>query len=124
MSPKPKEMSLTIEEIEHIITISRKNDVSKLVFRELEVQFHRPVEQLDEVSQKSSPVGFANSQSPSAGAISDELKRIEQQNLEDAEFKLRDDQIDQMLIEDPAKAEEMLLNGDFEDESDDDGDAE
>lgn len=47
-----------------------------------------------------------------------DLDRIADDSLEDDEIRYRRDQIDQMMIENPSKAEELLASGELVDDDD------
>lgn len=94
---------LNREDICSIIEVCSQNKVSELKFGDLHLSFVFHVEQ------------SARPQASFEAVISeDELKNEEKNYLAERELEVKRDEIDQMLIEDPAKFEELLEQGEFD----------
>ena len=105
MAPKVSKavkMVLNSDDVCSIIETSAKNGVSELQFGELLLKFgatHIP----------------AQSQAPHEEEISEgKLKEEEVKYLAQREQELKNDEMDQMLIENPSRFEELLEQGEFD----------
>ncbi len=108
-----KKALLSAEEICLIIEASGKAQVTTLSYGDLQIEFGRKTEvQQNLIAPSLTPqeIGVAQDVVPAP--------RTQAQTLAHEELKLRMDQISQMAVEDPARLEEMILNGELdEDES-------
>lgn len=96
------------------------HNVAKLKFGDLEIEFDKQIE-----PQASPLPGLVSAPLTPDTAMSDqEHKKQTQQSLEDDEVTLREEQLALAFIENPSRAEELLLEGELvdDDESGDDGD--
>lgn len=104
--------SLTVAEACLIISLSAKEGVSVLKFRGLQVEFGTLSK--DRPEPPSSPSPWKPGVIPSAAM---EVPPHEEQAKEAAELdelRLREEQIEELLLTDPFKAEELIRDGDLE----------
>ena len=139
MRAMARRSSLTASDVCTIIEQSAKAGLAELSFDGLQISFVRTYEQRQIIHGKvgglepPSPEALAQMQQASLhpspyNNLSDEhhIQRTKEQ-IEEDEIRLREDQLAQMLIEDPQKFEELLAQGeldagiDVNDDGSDDG---
>lgn len=99
------EKQLSVEEICSIIEACRNAGVTSMKCGPLELSFGK---------QTESP-----SEKPAVTEITDDQhEKSNEDALVQEELRTRQDQIDQMLIENPSLAEELVAQGDLEDDDD------
>lgn len=96
-----EEKALTVEQIQAIMEQCSKFNVLKLKFGTLNIEFDRPTNP-NRLDQKIDPVP------------PETLKKSEEDAILRDEVALRDEQIKEMHITDPLRAEELLLDGKIE----------
>lgn len=109
-----------------IIKACDEHKVSTLKFGDLEISFgpkaeNQPIQ--GEVKSPPAPV-LTYYQKPEAEISEAQHKLNNEEGLRQAELELREQQIEELLITDPRRAEELLENGDLEDADDESGDDE
>lgn len=104
-----------------IIASCGEHKVAKLQFGDLYIEMGLKAKILDEVGPKNAEAfpQNANPQSNSDNEISEELKKINDDAFIQEELRTKQDQLDQLLIENPALAEKMIADGDFDEELED-----
>lgn len=115
-----KENPLSSQEVDAIIRSCRENGVTSLKVRDLEITFSQPVK----VSEDKKPTPEVSVPVPEMTDA--EIKIKNREALEHDEVSLKEDRIANLLITDPLKYEQMLLDGELEDDDgpgDDIGDA-
>lgn len=108
---------LSSQDVSEIIITSAKCGVSRLKFGNLEIEFGKQTNS-PETPQGS---GHVDTTSTPDKAISDQTH--EQNSLDSLvkdELQTRADQLEQMQIEDPLRAEQMLLDEELEDDDESD----
>jgi hypothetical protein len=102
LTASPKDFPLNSHDIVAIIKDCIPMGVTKLKFGsfQLDIEFGRPAN--------------TNHESPALKVT--DLEKASDEALLSDEVSLRNDQFRQMHIEDPAKAEELIANGDLEDD--------
>lgn len=116
---------LSSADIVSIIEVSGKSGVSELKFGGLHVKFDTPVERLKhthgffipEMRVEQHPLN------PPDTEISATQRQVAQEALEADELDLRYQQIADLMIEDPLRAEELLRDGQLEEADDADEEA-
>lgn len=96
---------LKFKELCILIELGDRHNLSKLKFGEVEIDFGKPA--------KSAEKALIPSPTPTAEEMAAIQIESKQQLVSD-ELATRDDQIEQMLIEDPSKAEEMIADGELD----------
>lgn len=95
-------ISLSGKEICEIIELSAKNGATELKFGDLSIHFGPRADK---------------SPKPTVAEITDDQHKTQNKEaLEAEELRTRKEQIDLMLIEDPALAERLISQGDLEDD--------
>ncbi len=104
---------LSFKEICSIIKTCGASRVAELKFGDLHITFHEPVKEgldtVNELSQKYTT-------HPDAEISDEQRKQLEKHALAEDEIRLREDQLDQMLIESPSEYEELQAQGDLEED--------
>lgn len=100
-----KNNSLTSEEVCFIINTCKDSQVKELKFQDLHIIM------APEPGCKEQIVP-----STSKAEILEEQQKIAMDSLRDEEARAKKHQIEMMLIEDPAQAEQMIANGELEDD--------
>lgn len=100
--------NLTSDDICKIIKACAENGVYKIKCSTLEVEFGQPKKNDPENNTELIPV-----------LTQAEHDKMNKDALEEEEIKTRDEQVRMMLIEDPLRAEEMIANGDFDEDGTD-----
>lgn len=112
-----RDLATTIElksqEICEIILSSAQNGVTELKFGSLHIVFGKKTEP-QEISLLPGKVYGASTPDNEISDQTHEQMNID--SLEADELRLRDDQLSQMQIENPLKAEQMLLDQELEDD--------
>lgn len=98
----PKKKDFTLEELSSIIKICGDNAVTSFSWGDLRISF-------GEKKDLATPISLTP-HSPQAEAELEEETRVHD------ELKVRQDQIDQMLIEDPLEAERLIAENELIDE--------
>jgi hypothetical protein len=98
-----KELSLS--QLCAILRACRKSRVAELQFGDLYVRFVR-TDDFEAIE--------ADRTSPPAKALAESIKKVSEDKLDTDELDLKDGQLTQMLIENPALAEELMEKGEFE----------
>lgn len=98
-----------------IIKACTEARVAVLKFGPLEVQFHQQVEPL---AFANGPQGWQRVQptQPEAEISDEQRQQMEEEALDRDEIRLKEDQLDQMLIEDPAEFEKLVAQNELEDD--------
>ena len=110
------------KEICEIIRTSHTCGVRLIQIGDLKVEFGT---QTEPGGVSGSPYPRANNAvfgKPSPDLSEDEHSSQTKEALEIEELRLREQQLAQMLIEDPSRAEELLMDGELEDDGDDSAD--
>lgn len=95
--------NLTSDDICKIIKSCAENGVSEFIFDTLNIEFGK--------YKKNDP------ESITVPILTQEAHdKMDKQTLVEEEIKIKEEQIQMLMIEDPAKAEEMIANGDFDDD--------
>ena len=102
-------VSFKSKEIIAIIRTCRAQGVSSFQHGDLHICFGTPA-----IEKSTNPA------EPPAIGTEGEIARIETEGLIQEEIKVKDDELATMLIEDPARYEELLSEGDLTDEVADD----
>lgn len=117
------EKKLSSSAIERIIKTCGEVGVSELKFGDLHVRFDKPVNRAQEDRDFRSEVSETPFSQPDT-EISAIQEQAYKESLERDEVALREEQLSQMFIEDPAQAERLLLDGKLSEEADEhDGEA-
>lgn len=101
-STGPKKKAFTLEDLSSIMDLCGNNAVASFVWGDLQISFG-PRKDL------ATPISLTPN-SPQADADLEEETRVHD------ELKVRQDQIDQMLIEDPLEAERLIAENELIDE--------
>lgn len=114
----PQEKLISAEDACRIIEVCGKSNVSELRFRGIHVRFGRPTESFQGTGVPlEAPLGMEQAISPYPDTeISREPEPQNENSLLDEELRLKDERIAMALLENPAEAERLLLQGDLEDE--------
>lgn len=107
--PAPK--NLTAQEICSIIKECARQGVAEMTYGELHVKF-QPLGEREEA-----PAHVPPSQRVRVPAKT--LDKIESDSLRNDELAVKEDDLAQMLIEDPAQYEKLVLQGDLADDAND-----
>lgn len=110
-----KKTVLNTVEVCTIIKAGAKSNVTLLKIGDIEIWFGKPTEP-DVIQHVLHPP----SNYPTGEEIPVDHKQQNQLSLEIDEIRLKEDRLAQMIIENPALAEQMILDGDF---GDDDGES-
>lgn len=111
----PEKRVLSFREICSIIKSCGESRVAELKFGDLHITFHQPVKEgLDAVKAPPQQV----TTHPDAEISDEQRKHLEKHALLEDELRLKEDQLDQMLIESPTDFEELQAQGDLEEERD------
>lgn len=111
-------LGLSSDDVCAIIKASGDSGVTSLKFGYLQIEFGKPIEQTRVDLVQSAPTPPSNPDTE----ISDDARVMrDKAELVVDELKTRDDQVAQMLIEDPLRAEQLLLDGELEDDDESDG---
>jgi hypothetical protein len=113
---KPKEKALSSHELDAIIRICNEKGVAELTFGDLHILFH-PKDGKEVVPQKILP----ETKPPEAEISAAQYETQNQQSLVQEELRMRESQVDHLLITDPLQAEQLIEEGELveDDESDD-----
>lgn len=122
--PTARENSmLSSDEIVRILEASAKAGVTKLLFRDLHVEFgtkpENPVVDLTGLQLPRYPVVQQSRDSAPVGELTEtQHKKIEKNNLEAEETRLREERLALALVEDPVLYEQLLRDGELSDDVD------
>lgn len=111
---------LSSADIVSIIEVSGKSGVSELKFGGLHVKFGKPS---DDTQQTQALRVEQHPLNPPDTEISATQRQVAQEALEADELDLRYQQIADLMIEDPLRAEELLRDGQLEEADDADEEA-
>lgn len=100
-------MDLNPAGICEILRACREVGVAELKFGRLQVTFGTP-------SKTDAPPSPPTS--PDTEISESQARQIEHESLESASLSVKEDQLEQMLLEDPYGYEQLLASGDLEDE--------
>lgn len=104
-----KKSVLNFTELCSIIKTCGESRVAELKYGDFHVRFHQPVEEiLNQASRKPTH--------PEAEISDEQRKQLEKHALLEDEFRLKQDRLDQMLIESPSEFEELQAMGDLEED--------
>jgi hypothetical protein len=92
---------LSVKDLSELIKISAKSGVSELKFGTLELRFGKPTEK-------------AESKLSVKEITEEEHKNLTDEALEQDSIRLKKDQIDMLMVENPSEAERLLLNEDLD----------
>lgn len=106
MKPDNQKTLLKSSEICSIIKACSEAGVSELKFAGLHLRFEPQYKPFEDTSY------FPH---PTEEAISDQSQQIEKESLESDEQRVKQERLDQMLIENPSAFEDLLLSGDLTD---------
>ena len=105
---------LTSDEVCAIIKACNDARVAVLKFGDLEIQFHQKVEPL---AFEHGPQGWQRLQPTQPEAeISEQQQQLHEKSFDADEIRVKQDQLDQMLIEDPHEFEKLMAQNELEDE--------
>jgi hypothetical protein len=110
-----------VDEISRILELGLKNGVSKLEYMELKVEYFARDSLPQNSPLASYPISVENGLTEEQHH--EQLKKV----IEEEELRVREQQLEQLLITDPFKYEELVRQGELEDARDtsaDDGDEE
>jgi predicted nucleic acid-binding Zn-ribbon protein len=114
MDDAGQKISLQVKDICAIIKSCRNCGVTKFKFGDLEVDFGRPA--LSPHGKCGEAVNHL-----SVAEITDEIHEKQMKEaLEQDELRLKDEQVAQALIENPLLAEQLIMDGELEDDSEPD----
>lgn len=99
------ENELKTTEVCLILEACAKSGVSELRFGTLTVRFHRPVEQIVQYAPVIAPAQVSADQAKAA-----------KESLEYDSLVTREDQIAELMITDPAEAEQLIKDGELEED--------
>ena len=102
---------LTAKGICDILKVCRRAGVQSLDFQELHVKFHAD----GEAKLERSPSDFVRASEMSAVSVSSPVG--EDETLVKDEIRLREEQLSQLDMEDPAGYERLVLSGEMNDEA-------
>ncbi len=109
-STAPKKSLLTFSQVCSILKACGESRVAELKFGDLHVTFHPPVKEGPEAQQY-----FPTTPTPPEAEISDQQReQLEKHALAEDERRVKEEQLQQMLIEDPAGYERLLAEGELE----------
>lgn len=112
----PKEKAFNSQELSAIIRVCSELGASEMSFQGLHVSFFPK-------GSETKTVTTPPEVPPPEAAISDsEHKKQTEQSLLQEELRMRDSQVDHLLITDPLRAEQMIEDGELVDDDDYDGD--
>ena len=107
---KPSDTALSVAGLCGLIRVCGKAGVRELRFGNLHVIFDRPVEEDEHRQSAASP------NPPAAAAAGETQDKTFAEDLEKREAKLRQEQADRMILEDPDQFEDLLALGELVDE--------
>lgn len=109
--------SLSPNEIRVILEACEKTGVAELAFGDFQVIFGLKPRKIWEESDQSlaQPEPFQSHSRPTVGIVGIQ-ENIARKALEDDEIALKEDQIADLLIEDPVELERMVRDGEITDE--------
>lgn len=110
-----KKSLLSFQETCSIIKLCGESRVAELKIGDFHVTFHKPVGEGPETVVKPHAETAITTQ-PDAEISDEQRKQLEKHALLEDEIRLKEDRLDQMLIESPSEYEELQAQGDFENE--------
>lgn len=111
-------MSLNSADVCAIIKACGEAGVTKLKFDGLDLSLGKPPSEPRPQDQSTDPTGPASTPIPVATLTESEHTKLSKEALEEAELIMRESQIEELKITDPAKYEELMVNGELENERD------
>lgn len=125
MGTTSKNLALSSQDVCTIIKACADSGVSILKFGNLNVEFGRPtkttVNQEEINSSITAETKNQSTNTPDKEISEEERKLLQEKALLEDEQKSKQDEIDHMLVEDPALAEELISSGELEDDDESDG---
>jgi hypothetical protein len=112
MTSTSHNLALSAEDICRILLTCGKAKVAELQFGPLCVRFG--AQAIDEDVPRGTLRTSKSLPPTQAKEMAEQQTQIAEKSLAEQEYELRLDQLAQLMIEDPAKAEELIINGDLE----------
>jgi hypothetical protein len=109
MTSRREKVLLNAADVRSIIVTCGESNVAKLKFGDLEVEFAPKCEP---------PAPKPDSLPAPAAEIAAIQEKVEQSSIECDEIALREEQVAEMMLTNPAQAEELLARGELEDDGD------